>query len=281
MLKDIFPQNAVDLGMLSKKGLKGIAYRYFRKKEKALYSISDKIGCMSEANREYLLNHNGEVDKSTVEICPNSICVKDESVNNIQKAEIRKQYGLPQDKTIYIYGGNLGKPQCVPFILECVKECAKFENAFFLLAGAGTDDNVIKEFISKENPTNIRYLGNLKKTEYEKVMSCCDIGLVFLDYRFTIPNFPSRLLSYMQAKLPVLACTDNNTDIGRIIVQNNFGWWVESRCAQDFAEVVKRIESKEENTERMKNNEFDFLLKEYDVKKTYKIIMNSADKVKQ
>ena len=34
MLKDIFPQNAVDIGMLTKKGWKGILYRYFRNKEK-------------------------------------------------------------------------------------------------------------------------------------------------------------------------------------------------------------------------------------------------------
>lgn len=34
MLKDIFPQNAVDLGLLKKNGLKGMLYRSFRKKRK-------------------------------------------------------------------------------------------------------------------------------------------------------------------------------------------------------------------------------------------------------
>ena len=36
MLKDIFPQNAVDIGMMRKSGAKGILYKYFRKKEKKL-----------------------------------------------------------------------------------------------------------------------------------------------------------------------------------------------------------------------------------------------------
>ena len=58
LLKDIFPQNAVDLGMMSKTGLKGLIYKYFRKKEKKLYAISDKIGCMSQANVDYVLKHN-------------------------------------------------------------------------------------------------------------------------------------------------------------------------------------------------------------------------------
>ena len=70
MLKDIFPQNAVDLEMFSGKGL---IYRYFRAKEKKLYQVSDKIGCMSPANAEYVLKHNPEISPERLEICPNSI----------------------------------------------------------------------------------------------------------------------------------------------------------------------------------------------------------------
>ena len=39
LLKDIFPQNAVDLGMLSTTGIKSILYKHFQKKEKQLYAI--------------------------------------------------------------------------------------------------------------------------------------------------------------------------------------------------------------------------------------------------
>lgn len=73
LLKDIFPQNAVDIGMLSKTGFKGLLYRYFRLVEKKLYAISDRIGCMSPANVEYLLANNPEIESSRTEICPNSI----------------------------------------------------------------------------------------------------------------------------------------------------------------------------------------------------------------
>lgn len=39
LLKDIFPQNAVDIGMLSKSGWKGILYKGFRKKEKIICTL--------------------------------------------------------------------------------------------------------------------------------------------------------------------------------------------------------------------------------------------------
>ena len=61
LLKDIFPQNAVDLGMMNKTGIKAPLYRYFRNKEKRLYDISDHIGCMSQANVDYVLSHNPSV----------------------------------------------------------------------------------------------------------------------------------------------------------------------------------------------------------------------------
>jgi hypothetical protein len=63
-LKDIFPQNAVDIGMF---GERSIFNWYFRKKEKSLYKTSDFLGCMSPANVEFVLKHNSEIDSKRVE----------------------------------------------------------------------------------------------------------------------------------------------------------------------------------------------------------------------
>lgn len=68
ILKDIFPQNAVDIGIIRSTGIKGILYKHFRRKEKKLYLISDRIGCLSQANVDYVLKHNLEVDTKKVEI---------------------------------------------------------------------------------------------------------------------------------------------------------------------------------------------------------------------
>ena len=111
LLKDIFPQNAVDIGMLSKSGPKGLLYRLFRAKEKRLYALSDRIGCMSPANVEYVLRNNPELKPSAVEVCPNSVEIMDKSVDAMTRAAIREKYGIPKDKTVFVYGGNLGRPQ--------------------------------------------------------------------------------------------------------------------------------------------------------------------------
>lgn len=225
LLKDIFPQNAVDLGMLSKKSP---IYCYFRRKEKKLYRSSDYIGCMSPANVDYILKHNPEIPSNIVEVCPNSLEPLYVDLDEEEICKIRTEYNIPCDKTVFIYGGNLGKPQGVDFLVECLKVNNKNNDIYSVIAGSGTDFNKLKKFFDKERPGNAQLLYRLPKSEFEDLVGACDVGLIFLDKRFTIPNFPSRLLSYMQASIPVLAATDACTDIGKLIEKEGFGYWCES-----------------------------------------------------
>lgn len=270
LLKDIFPQNAVDIGMMTKRGVKGMLHWYFRRKEKKLYAISDRIGCMSQANVDYVLKHNPEVDSAKVEICPNAIEVQDMSVSAEVRAELRDKYGIPQDKKVFVYGGNLGRPQGIPFVMECLKKQKDNPDVFFLLVGDGTEYKKLEAFMQTERPENAVLLKRLPKEDYDRLVAACDVGLIFLDHRFTIPNFPSRLLSYMQAKLPVLACTDPNTDVGKVITEGGFGWWCESNDSDAFSEQVDKAVTADLNT--VGENGFAYLQEHYSVERAYQII---------
>lgn len=270
LLKDIFPQNAVDMGIMSKSGVKGLLYKYFRSKEKKLYALSDRIGCMSQANIDYVLKHNPAVSAEKVELCPNSVEPIDMRVSEEEKLAIRKKYDLPLDKKLFVYGGNLGRPQDVPFIVECLKACAKITDAYFVIAGTGTDRHFLEEYVEAEKPRHVKLFGYIPKDEYDKMIACCDVGLIFLDHRFTIPNFPSRLLSYMQVGLPVLACTDANTDVGKVIVDDGFGWWCESNSAIAFRETVSNI--LQDGIAAIGNKSKNYLMDYYSTEKAYDTI---------
>lgn len=274
LLKDIFPQNALDLGMLQTRGVKGILYRYFRNKEKRLYALSDRIGCMSEANRKYVIEHNPEINPGIVEICPNSIEVCAHSLMQRERDAIREKYGLPKDRTVFIYGGNLGKPQGIPFLIECLRAEKVNKRAYFLVVGDGTEYGRLEQFFREERPTNMQLIQRLPKDEFEQLVAACDVGMIFLDCRFTIPNFPSRLLSYMQATIPVLACTDPNTDIGEVITDGGFGWWCESNDVNAFRGTIDGI--CDGYKEPKGQNGYDLLKKEYSSEVGYKIIMKSV-----
>jgi glycosyltransferase involved in cell wall biosynthesis len=272
LLKDIFPQNAVDIGMMSKSGIKGLLYRHFRRIEKKLYKVSDYIGCMSQANVDYVIKHNPEVDPNKIEVCPNSIEVIDKSVDEKTRAEIRRKYGIPLDKKIFVYGGNLGKPQDIPFIIECMKASSSIEEAFFVIVGDGSEYGKLEEYVKSANQSNLRLMQRLPKEDYDTLVGACDVGLIFLDHRFTIPNFPSRLLGYMQAKIPVLAVTDPNTDIGKVIVDGGFGWWCESNDPGTFKKTAVQI--CKETTQKMGLEGYGYLLAHYTVTMGYDTIMS-------
>lgn len=277
LLKDIFPQNAVDIGMMSKTGLKGLLYRHFRKQEKKLYKISDCIGCMSQANVDYVIKYNPEVDPKIVEVCPNSIEPVDMRVTPEVRDEMRTKYGLPLDKKVFVYGGNLGKPQGIPFIIDCLKRQKDNDKAFFLIVGDGTEYGKLEAFMDEEKPENMKLLKRLPKEDYDRMVAACDVGLIFLDHRFTIPNFPSRLLAYMQAGLPVLAATDPNTDIGKVITEGGFGWWCESSSVTGFSVSIENV--LRADTVVMGANGYNFLQDNYTVKNGYDSIQKGLKKI--
>lgn len=270
LLKDIFPQNAVDLGMMTTTGIRGLLYKHFRQQEKKLYRVSDRIGCMSPANVDYVIKHNPEINPNVVEECPNAIEVVDKSVDSETRKRIRDKYGIPQEKLVFVYGGNLGKPQGIPFLIECLRKCEPLEEAFFLIAGDGTEYHLIQDYVDSEKPRNVKLLKRLPKEDYDNMVGACDVGMIFLDHRFTIPNFPSRMLSYMAAKLPVIACTDPNTDIGKVIVNGGFGLWCESDNCDQFLKMVNDILN--EDVGALGEKGFELLESKYRVENAHSII---------
>ena len=268
-LKDIFPQNAVDIGMMSKSGLKGVIYRYFRKKEKNLYKVSDYIGCMSPANVKYVLEHNPEIRKEKVGVCPNSIALRPHP--EVDKTAVRQKYGLPTDKPVFLYGGNLGKPQGIDYLIRCLKSVSNRSDCHFLIVGSGTEAHKVDEYLAQGKPTNISKIAFLPKDDYYQVVSSCDIGLIFLDYRFTIPNFPSRLLPYLEYKMPVICATDINTDIKDVVIDNGFGFWCESSETAFFDVCVNRMLGAD--YKKMGEKGYEFLKENYLVSNSYDAIM--------
>lgn len=239
MLKDIFPQNAVDLGMMKQGSL---IHKMFRKKEHRLYDISDRIGCMSPANVEYLLKHNPNIERSKVELCPNAIEVVDlPELNKSQKESILAKYHIPLNKTIYVYGGNLGKPQGIDFLLKVIAANEERDDSYIVVVGSGTEYQRMIQWFSEHNPKNSKLIAGLPKNEYDQFIRSCHVGLIFLDKRFTIPNFPSRLLSYLENSMPVLLATDPNTDMGLIAESNGFGLWSLSGDLGKFMENMDKM----------------------------------------
>jgi len=270
MLKDIFPQNAVDLGMMTQGGF---LHNMFRKKEERLYEISDKIGCMSPANARYVIDHNPSVNPDKVELCPNAIEIVDiTKPTQAERSALLKNLNIPADKTLFIYGGNLGKPQGLDFLLRVIEANESRNNSYIVVIGSGTEYPRIAQWFATHQPQNATLLAGLPKDEYDKLVRCCHVGLIFLDPRFTIPNFPSRLLSYLENSMPVLLATDPNTDMGLIAEHEGFGLWALSGDLDTFIANMDKLTP--ESIRGMRARGYQFLLDNYTSDKVADIILS-------
>ena len=225
ILRDIFPQNAKDLGMIKNPFL----FAYFRYKEMHLYKISDIIGCMSPGNIAFLRRQYPQIchmDKLTY--FPNWTQPTPRKIHIEAKNIFRKRFKM-EGKFIALFGGNFGKPQKIEFILELAQRVKHLKDVIFCLIGDGAEKEKIRKMVRNKNLDNICILDPLPRDEYQVLIHDADVGLVNLSEKFTIPNIPSRTLGYWEASLPVLAATDRYTDLNKNLLRKyNAGLWVET-----------------------------------------------------
>ena len=269
ILKDIFPQNAVDIGLMRNKGL---MWRYFRRRERTLYQLSDIIGCMSPANMNYVLKHNPDISKDKVEIFPNSIKPISRFVKR-KNSVLLSKYNIPENTVLFVYGGNLGKPQGIDFLIEVIDNFHQVDNSFLMIVGSGTEYTKIEKHILSTQPVNVALHNYLPKAEYDELLRSADVGLIFLDPRFTIPNFPSRLTAYMESSIPIIAATDVNTDLKDVLIESESGFWSVSGDLDSFLNNARRLAQDQELRLKMGLNGRIYLEEHYDVTKTVEILL--------
>tara|TARA_B110000908_G_scaffold171836_1_gene236122 strand:- start:2570 stop:3766 length:1197 start_codon:yes stop_codon:yes gene_type:complete len=267
LLKDIFPQNALDLNITRKFSL---FYLYSRFIEKKLYNQFDYIGCMSKANMDYIIKHN-TINKSKLEVNPNSVDVSryPKKKNNKKKTKELK----------LVYGGNLGLPQNPILITKFISKIEILDNISFKIIGSGTEFKFIESYILKNNINNTQIVRSLTKASYFEELDNSDVGLIFLNEKFTIPNYPSRLLDYLYFDLAILSNTDINTDITDFIKNANVG-----KCfygVQDLDNMITEIIKIKDSSaylESFNHNSYKSMIKYFNIDTSFELINKKIQK---
>ena len=264
ILRDIFPQNARDLGLMNN----NLLFNYFRKKEQQLYNLSDYIGCMSRGNIKYVLKHNN-IDESKLEILYNWKKIDYATKNDV--FDYKKKYGL-KNNFVAIFGGNIGLPQELEFLLELVGEYKNRDDIIFLIIGKGTEKGKIVNIAKDKKLTNVMIKDNISRDDYRNLIKQCDIGLINLNRNFTIPNMPSKLIGYFEAGIPILASTDKNTDLRGFLQETKTGLWSETGDLEGYKSNFEKLLNDEKLREELGKNGRKFLEENLSVEKAYQVI---------
>lgn len=270
LLKEFWPHDPADLGAMHRGG---IVWKIFRELENELYKYSDYIGTMSKAGITFLKGINESAARKA-EVCPNSQKETLKKLTTQQKYKIREKYQIPNNKFVFVFGGNLGLSQGIPEMIRCISAATKIDEAFFLIIGAGTEFNSVrKAFSDLIYSDNVVVLPFIPRNEFDILISSCDVGLIFLYHGYTVPNVPSRLVSYLMAGLPILAAVDYVTDVGQIIESANCGISVINGDENAFCIAVEKMINPTFLAE-MSENSFRLFHNEYTSRQSYLTIRN-------
>jgi glycosyltransferase involved in cell wall biosynthesis len=217
ILRDIFPDWAVDVGLLKK----GLICRYFHRKAAQQYESADIIAVQSPGDLEYFARVRAQ-EPHRVKVLYNWATLQE---RGLPKTEYRVQFGL-QGKIIFFYGGNLGAAQDVENLIRLASNLADQPEIHFLLVGEGDGIPRLQKAIAAGSLRNITLAPPVAQRDYLSMVSEFDVGLISLDRRLKNHNIPGKLLGYLYWGIPVLASVNPGSDLFDLIRDHDAGFCI-------------------------------------------------------
>jgi glycosyltransferase involved in cell wall biosynthesis len=214
IIRDIFPQWAADMGLMSKRGP---IYLFFNTVARYQYSIADIIGVQTPGNLDYFKDWAIKGDRK-LEVLQNWLFD-----TPIGECSISLSKTILTGRKVFVYAGNMGVAQGVGAFLDLVELLQVRLDVGFLFVGRGSDAEKLAEDARLRGLNNVLFYDEIHPDEIPGLYAQCAVGLVALDLKHRSHNIPGKFLTYMQAGLPVLAKINSGNDLVGIIKKNNVG----------------------------------------------------------
>lgn len=248
IIRDIFPQWAVDMGLMSSQGL---IYQFFNTVARYQYSVADIIGVQAPGNLNYFKkwvigsSRQLEVLQNWLFDSPTGECSI--SLTNTKLV----------GRNIFVYAGNMGVAQGVGAFLDLAELLQERSDVGFLFVGRGSDAQKLAEDAGVRRLNNVLFYDEIHPDEIPGLYAQCAVGLVALDPRHSSHNIPGKFLTYMQAGLPVLARINASNDLVDIIKKNNVGRVIVDRERHSLVtqaiELLEYLETDRNGKDRCRN----------------------------
>jgi colanic acid biosynthesis glycosyl transferase WcaI len=236
-IQDLFPREAVELGMLNNRLLISI----FERMERAVYQLATSVTVHSPGNQAHVFDQRGKPDK--VDIVYNWVNV-DQIQPGPRTNKFSQQYGL-DSKFVVSYAGTMGWAQDMGTIVAGAQKLRDHKDILFLMVGEGVEKDKALAKSVELGLENILWLPMQPLSVYPDVLAASDISMINLHPELRTPVVPSKLLSIMAAGRPVVASLPLESDARLIMADARCGICVEAGDGDGLAEAILHI--KEDN----------------------------------
>ncbi len=259
-VQDLFPQNAIDLGILKNPFL----ITFFKKLEYYAYKEADVVTFHSEGNFEFVKRTHPKFE-GKFRVIHNWV-----DVSEFEKADrtgkFRQKFNI-DNKFILLFAGVIGPSQGLDFIIKLAKRVNEIEDICFLIVGDGMERDRLKNMVRKLRINNVLFKPFIPKNEYPSLVKDCDIGLVSLTDKNKTPVVPGKILGYMAAGMPILAFLNKESDGHNIIKDAKCGYSCVWGDLEKAEELLKKMYLKRDELPILGRNGYKYVKANYDREK--------------
>ncbi|GEM_PF-2357017 len=266
-VREFFPQSASDIGLLPGKSL---AYRYFLKEQKKLFTAADTLGLSSEGAKRFLSVTYSFLNRANMEVFPFTKAI--ETTANAAPA-LRAEYGIPKDAAVFFFASSAGKRQDAKFICDALEKLSGLEDSYFVFSGHGSKSKYISSRL--QSCKNVVVADKMSRAEIEQFTAESDVGVITLDYRLHAPYGQEIAVTYMENQLPVLAATDPTTDFRNFLQENKCGLWCASNDIISFCNYIIALSHDKQLRKALGINAFKYAQKQLDISVSVRLLEGS------
>jgi len=227
ILRDIFPEWAVDMGLMRR----GLAYRFFKWVERGQYAAADVIGVQTPANLSYLKDWASQPGRQ-LEVLQNWLRPAMDEGCRVQISRTSLA-----GRRIIVYAGNMGVAQGMDVFMDLAIRMRARSDVGFLFVGRGSDAARFASRAQELRLENVIFHDEIEPCEIPGLLAQCHVGIVALDPRHHSHNIPGKFLTYMQAGIPVIARINPGNDLERMINESRVG----RVCTGGDAALLERL----------------------------------------
>lgn len=249
IIQDKYPEILI---AVKKAKTDGLFIRVFNRINRWLYRNARKIIVVGrdmkdvvERQMDYKTNRN-----QNLVVIPNWAALEEIEPQPKMENELLKKLGIA-DKFIFLYAGNMGHPQDVESIIECAGKLKDHDQIRFIFIGGGVKRKWVESQIEKQRLENVFLLDPQPREEQTNFLNACDVGFVSLVNRMYGVAMPSRTYNFLAAGKPILALTEKNSEVERIILEENVGWTVEPQNPELLLKAILEIYRQRKNLDEM------------------------------
>ena len=231
-VRDLWPESAIDTGVLTNKLLIKLSYWL----EKKIYKRATLINVVTPAFKSVLMLQKSIPENKIIYI-PNAadFSISDDLLTSFDSNKFRKEHNL-QEKFVITYVGAHGVANNLIQLLDAAGRLIDTP-VLFQLIGEGMEKAMLKEVVLKRNLRNVVFVDAVPKKEVFKYILASDVGVSVLKKVETFKTvFSNKTFDYMACKKPILMLIDG---VSRELVEKaNCGLYAEP---ENIDEIVSRV----------------------------------------